>query len=413
MTVDDMKHRNRLERMKLAYLTTCFGTPSHTFIRRELREMAARGLHVELYGIRQDTNIADDAHDLMERTRYAYPLNIANLISSVLKFAIFRPHRFWPCFLDGLLSKDDNLKARLKLVYHLVICTPLASDIEKKGITHLHAHFLHVPSSVSMFMARLTSIPFSITLHSAGEQVLPNVNAIALKLKHASKLLMISQYNIDHYSEIYPCQEKSHVVRCGIDIESFEPRPFQTPDNNAESGLTLLAVGRFVDKKGFQVLLQAAKILVARGFKFSLEILGNGPLHETCQAYVHEHALSDFVSLPGLASTDTVKAKMRAADAVIVPSTTGPNGEMEGIPVVLMESMASNIPVIATKHSGIPELVHSETGSLVNENNAEELADAIFNFSPSKEKIGAAKKLIDEQFNIHTIVTQRLSIFQD
>lgn len=374
--------------------------------------MAARGEEVTLFGIHKDTNIAADAMDLVERTHYLYPLNYAQLIGQSLKYALVRPQRFWPCIIDSLRSKDDSLKARLKLVFHLLASSPLATQMHKMGIEHLHAHFLNVPSSIAMFVSRLSGIPFSITLHSAGEEVLPSVNGIALKLKFAENLLMISQYNIDHYSKIYPCQEKSSVVRCGIDVPSFIPRPFKAFDSAGGDTLNLLAVGRFVEKKGFQVLLAASKILRDKGLKFSLEILGSGPLMDECKAFVADNQLDAFVSLPGMASTDTVKAKMLAADAVIVPSTTGPNGEMEGIPVVIMESMASGIPVIATRHSGIPELINETTGSLVEENNPKALAEAIMQFEANETKIQAARALIEKEFNIHTVVDQRLSLFK-
>ncbi len=396
--------------MKLAYITTCFGTPSHTFIRREIREFEATGTPVTLYGVRRDTSIADDAQDLVARTAYLYPLRYLQLLGLILWYATRYAGRFWPAAWACLTSSSDNLKNRAKLLFHLLVSTRHARAMDLAEITHLHAHFLNVSSSIAMFSAWLADIPFSITVHSAGERDLPHVAGIPLKLKRAQRLLMISEFNIRYYSELFPCEEKSVVVRCGMNLDTFVRRPFRAHNNQP---LQVLAVGRFVEKKGFHILVEAAQQLKASAVNARIELLGDGPMKAELERIANAKELNNILHFLGHASSDTVKHKMAEADLVVVPSVTSASGEMEGIPVVLMEAMASGVPVIASAHSGIPELVTENTGVLVAEGDASALADAIARFEPDAEKIEAAHALIESQFNIHHVVAQRRALFQE
>ncbi len=395
--------------MKLAYLTNCFGSLSHTFIRRELRDFESRAYDVSLYGIHKDQNPAPDSIDLVEKTEYLYPINLLATAWLNIYYSLRHPIRYWKAVASCLMSTDDTIKQRLTLLYHLCVSTRFANLMHNKKITHIHVHFLNVSATVGMFCSRLTGIPYSITIHSAGEKNLGHVIGIKLKLRYAQSLLMISNYNIDYYNAIEPCRERSHVVRCGMDMSNFHFKP-QAP--NSTEDLKILAVGRFVEKKGFEYLIDAAAILNSQGMRFVIEILGSGPLEASLQSKVNELHLQEKVLLPGRVSTEEVKAKMLASNLVVVPSVTSKTGEMEGLPVVVMEAMALGIPVLATAHSGIPELVMNSTGDLVPERDADALARAITSFSFDKEKLKKARKLIEEQFNINTVVTQRLQLFK-
>jgi len=395
--------------MKLGYITTCFGTPSHTFIRRELREFEKRGIPVGLFGIRQDSEIAVDAKDLVEKTRFLYPIHFLKTTWCNVWFLFVKPGRYFSIAASCFKAPKERLKDKLKLFYHFFISSVHAKTLSDENYTHLHAHFLNVSASVAMYAARLAGIPYSITLHSAGERDLPHVIGIADKLRFAEKLLMISEFNIRYYDELFPCRDKSSVVRCGMNIEDFEVR--QQHDNNRNAPLEVLAVGRFVEKKGFHILIEAAKILADRSVRCSITILGSGPMEQDLKASVERMNLQSIVKLPGHASTEEVKQKMHLSDVVVVPSVTSKSGEMEGIPVVLMEAMASGIPVIGSSHSGIPELVNESTGVLVPENNAAALADAIESFHSDEERVREARALIETQFNIEHVVSQRYELF--
>jgi colanic acid/amylovoran biosynthesis glycosyltransferase len=407
--------------MKIAYLTNCFGIQSHTFIRREIAELNKLGIEVELFGIHEEMSdrLTPPERALVERTTYLYPLPILRIIYLNLFWMLFRARRYWPTLWTALTNKEPQLKQRLKLVYHFFIAPYLADAMAQKKVEHIHAHFLNVSSTMAMYASLLTGIPYSITVHSAGTKNAPHIIGIPLKLKYAQFLVMISHYNIDYFDAIYPCRDKSSVVRCGMDLDHY---PFRTAlQLKAESGQgapRILAVGRLVEKKGFEYLIDAVGIVKTRHpqVPFKLEVVGSGPLEEHLKRKVAELGIQDSVIFYGPASTDEVRDKMLDSTVVVVPSVTGRSGEMEGIPVVLMEAMALGVPVISTQHSGIPELVRNgETGVIVGERDAEALALALQHFigadsgdvAERAQRVQKARDLIEEEFNISVVAKQR------
>jgi len=290
--------------------------------------------------------------------------------------------------------------------------------MEAAGVTHVHAQFLNVSSSVAMYAASHARIPFSVTVHSAGSYKAADTVGLHQKLSSAQFLIMISNYNVDYYDAVAPCRDKSYVVRCGMNLEDFS---FHIPTNLFSSlsaeppKAKLLGVGRFVAKKGFRYLIEMANVLKRRGVNFELSILGNGPLDGELRALADQLQLQDCVVFLGQRSTAEVRAAMAAADIVIVPSITTDTGDMEGLPVVIMEAMATGAAVIASAHAGIPEIViPGETGLLTQERDPESLADAVCQTiaEPSMERLQRARKLIEEHFNIEIVARQRQDIFR-
>jgi glycosyltransferase involved in cell wall biosynthesis len=394
--------------MNIAYITTCFGTPSHTFIRRELYELSRIGHEITLYGIRLDPHQSHDGNDFTQRTNYIYPIRLAKTVGLNFYYSIVFPARYWSTLAECFSSKNGRIKNRCILAYHFFVSASLAQQLIEKNTTHLHSHFLNVSTSVAMFAAALSGSEFSITIHSAGEKDLGHVLGIEMKLRRAKYILMISRYNIEYYDLIFPCRDKSMVVRCGIDVHEFIYQPKGSVNGDC---LRLLAVGRLVEKKGFSYLLEAIKNLKFEGLNISLTLIGTGPLEMDFRQFLIRENLNDCVKMKGVASSNEVLKAMQEADVLVVPSVTSASGEMEGIPVVLMEAMAIGLPVIATDHSGISELVSENTGKLVPERDVEALCSAISKFQYSINKVSAARNLIERDFNIQKTVLQRVDIF--
>lgn len=409
--------------MRIAYLTNCFGAQSHTFIRREIAALAKQDIEIELFGIRRDVSarLTDSERQLVARTHYLYPVQIARTLLLNLEWMLTQPHRYWPALWVAIFNGERKLSQRLKLIYHFFVAAPLARELQTRGVEHLHAHFMNVSATMAMYASLLTGIPYSITVHSAGTRNAPHIIGIAQKLRHAQFLIMISRFNIDYFDGIYPCRDKATVVRCGIDIDQFPYRePESDPIGAVAEPVSLLAVGRLVEKKGFAFLVDAVARLRDRAVDVSLDIVGSGPLEDALRQQVRDLSLTDRVTFSGPASTDEVRKKMLQATAVVVPSVTSASGEMEGIPVVLMEAMALGVPVVATRHSGIPELVREdETGILVAEQDAEALALALQSFSDMSSGkvlerarfIRKARRLIESEFDITVVARQRHNLF--
>lgn len=400
--------------MKIAYLTNCFGTQSHTFIRREIRALRKLGVDLQLYGIRKDTdNLASDALDLVEQTHYLYPISLADAVKGNFKCLLRAPGHYLKGLVQAFTSEEFGLKRRAKMVYHYLVAASMGERARRDGVSHIHAHFMNVSTSIAMYAAHHAQLPYSVTVHSAGTFKTPHILGVHQKLRQAQFLMMISNYNVEYFDAIEPCRHKSHVVRCGMDLDDFAFRPATTYQVHAP--VRLLAVGRFVEKKGFLYLIEAAGILQREGVNFTLNLIGGGPLASQLKARAEALGLGERVTFLGQKSTDYVRQAMAESDIVIVPSVTSATGEMEGLPVVIMEAMASGVPVIATAHSGIPEIVQPDiTGQLTKERDAEGIAKAIQAFiaSPRLEQIDKARHLIEDTFNISVVAQQRHELFK-
>lgn len=389
-------------------------------MRREIRALRELGVELALYGIRKDdSSQAADAKDLVEETYYLYPINKTLALSANLHYLLRSPLRYLKGLWKAFISPEFSLPRRTKMVAHYCLAASVARHMETVGVTHIHAQFLNVSSSIAMYAAAHAQIPFSVTVHSAGSFKAADTVGLHEKLQSAQFLIMISHYNVDYYDAVTPCRDKSYVVRCGMNLEDFA---FQIPANlfaQAQAGeirkATLLGVGRFVAKKGFRYLIEMAALLQQRNVNFELRILGNGPLDDELRALADRLQVQNCVKFLGEKSTSEVRAEMAEADIVIVPSIITDAGDMEGLPVVIMEAMATGAAVIASAHAGIPEIViPEETGLLTEERNPQSIADAVCQIiaHPSEERLRRARKLIEEHFNIAIVAQQRQDIFR-
>jgi colanic acid/amylovoran biosynthesis glycosyltransferase len=400
--------------MKVGYLTNCFGSQSHTFIRREIRALRALGVDVCLFGIREDKqNRADDADDLVAETRYLYPLDYADIAKQNLHYLKRSPRRYFRGAIRAFTSPEFGLRRRAKMLYHYFVAAHHARQIENQGVTHIHAHFLNVSASIAMYASWHSRIPFSVTVHSAGTYRTAHIIGVAQKLREAEFLIMISRHNIEYFDAIAPCRGKSHVVRCGIDLANFQMRE-QFPRVGAAEKYRLLAVGRFVEKKGFVHLIEAARLLKDRRIAFSLTFIGDGPLLDKVRERAAQLGLSGDVVFAGRQGAGEVRSAMAEAHVLIVPSVTSKTGEKEGLPVVIIEAMATGVPVVASDHSGIPEIVRpNETGYLTPEGDAHKIADAISTALESEPMkiVRNARDLVESEFDIMRVAEQRRELF--
>ena len=394
--------------MKIAYITNCFGTQSHTFIRREIQQLERIGVDITLFGIRKDPH---GIPDIQNNTTYLYPLSVPTLILCNLKTFWRRPLHYFKGFIKAITSPELSLARRSKMAYHYMAATKTAEQLTRANITHIHAHFMNVSASIAMYASYHSNIPFSITVHSAGTFGTPHILGIPQKLEQAQHLAMISNYNIDYFDNINACKNKSSVVRCGLDISEFDFNPKKI---NKDKTIKLLAVGRFVEKKGFTHLIEAVRLAQEKGMQLELAIIGDGPLKQELQKQAAP--LNNAVTFLGQQPSGEVRRAMNNCDIVVIPSVTSASGEMEGLPVVIMEAMAVGRLVISTKHSGIPEIIiNQETGYLADEKSPQQIVSAIETIlekNNEEQIIIAARKKVQDEFNIETIAKLRKQLFE-
>jgi len=345
--------------LKLAYLVNRYPKASHSFIRREIRGLEELGFEVERVSVRPYGDDLVDARDLEEarRTHVLLASPVA-LLADVVLVALRHPVRF----LRGLVQVWRNgRRSDRGVLRHLAYLAEAASLVRlarKRGFLHVHAHFGTNPPAVCVLARTLGELSFSFTVHGPEEFDRPGPLKLGSKVAEADFVIAISEYG---RSQLFRWSDhehwrKIHVVHCGVDELFLSQEPQPVPDTKR-----LVCVGRLCEQKGQLLLVEAAARLLQDGnVDLELVLAGDGELREPIEARVAELGIGDHVRITGWIDNDRVREEILAARVLVLPSFA------EGLPVVLMEALASRRPVISTYVAGIPELVvPNESGWLV------------------------------------------------
>lgn len=357
--------------MRIAYLINQYPKISHSFIRREIRELERLGFDVDRIAIRGWDGEDLDEPDLAERrlTRYVLRDGTKALFASCFRHLLRRPIRLLSALhLAWTMSRRAERPLLVHLIYVAEACR-IFQWIETNRVDHLHAHFGTNSAEVAMLVHVLGGPPWSFTVHGPEEFDKAPLIHMAEKLRRCTFVVPISSYGRSQLFRMLDrdAWHKVHVVHCGLDA-SF----FASPAPAAVVAHRLVCVGRLCEQKGQLLLLEAARQLVMRGVQFQLVIVGDGEMRPDLDAFIVRYGLQERVQITGWLFNTAVVEQIRAARALVLPSFA------EGLPVVLMEAMALGRPVISTFVAGIPELVESGTsGWLVPAGDVEALADAM------------------------------------
>lgn len=253
--------------------------------------------------------------------------------------------------------------------------------LEAKNIRHLHAHFCHGSTTIAMFASKMSGLPFSFTAH-AKDIYLKELNPGKLlqkKMRRCEFLVTCTGANEMHLQRLAPKGARIHRIYHGLDTQVFSNFNTTANADNPDGLPVVLSVGRLVEKKGFDYLIQACSILKTKGRRFRCRIVGGGDDYaEKLKALINELNVGDMVDLYGAVTQEELREIYKQATLFALPCLVVDNGDRDGIPNVLVEAMSMNVPVISTDISGIPELITNNlNGLLVPEKNAEAMADAI------------------------------------
>lgn len=360
---------------KIAYVMSRFPKISETFILYEILELERLGRSVEVFPlIREHEDIVHpEARAIVERAHYSKPIQ-PNVFAAHRYWLARRPReyaRLWADLVGGNVAAPKFLGRSMVV---LLQAAWFAQQMEAIGITHIHAHFATHPALAAYVVHRLTGIPYSFTVHA--DDIYMARPMLDEKIRRSSFVVAISDYNRQflnrHYGEL--SNSKVVVIHCGVDTAVFHPRAARPIGEK----LVLTTVARFEAKKGHSFLLDACARLRDRGVAFRCQLVGDGELRPQITAQIAALGLHDHVQLLGRQPRSRVQELLAASDAMVLPSITTEDGRQEGIPVALMEAMATELPVVSTATSGIPELIdHGRSGLLVPERNADALANAL------------------------------------
>jgi len=401
---------------KIAYLAPEIPALSATFVYEELLGIERRGIQVTSISVRPPTNQAKDQAELAKRTNYIYS-------GSQVKLVLLNLIRL-PSFGIRALIALKQLSADMrecgfhrlvswKLAYQFLAAIRLAQILQKDGCTHLHVHFAHTPSQIAMYASTLTGIPFTIMAHA--NDIFERGLLLLRKAERASRMLTISEHNLRFLQGIGIPQSQLAIVRCGVSFP-IKPKPFDAEKRGGRR-FRIGSLGRMVEKKGFDILSLAVAELAKSGRSIELCIAGDGPLRSALDQLIRKLGINAITRFEGSIPHDQVADWMKKLDIFVLACKKDKNGDMDGIPVVLMEAMSQSVPVVSTRLSGIPELViHEKTGLLANPEDYFDLAHQIDRLIQSEslyQKIATeARKHVTNEFGQSTNLDRLIEHFR-
>lgn len=393
---------SRARSPRIAYVMSRFPKLTETFVLDEILEMERAGVAVEVFPLwreRADV-IHPEARPVVERAHFTPTLDLEILRDNLL--ALVQT----PLLYLGTLATLMRANARsLRFFVAALAIFPKACSFARRmqalGVDHVHAHFASHPAAAAFVVHRLAGIPFSFTAH--GSDLHREQAMLREKVEEAEFVVAISEFNrrfiLDRVGGSFA--DKVVVIHCGVDPALFSRSP---ADSNSLS-ISIGCIGTLHEVKGQRFLLEACAQLDARGISWRCHLVGDGPDRAALEAQATVLGISDRVVFHGRCERERVRALLAELDVLVAPSVPTRDGRREGIPVVLMEGAACGLPLVASRLSGIPELVdHDQTGLLVNPGDVGEIAAALARIAgepETRKRLGeAARARIEAEFSL-------------
>ncbi len=342
----------------LGYVLKVFPRISETFVINEIRALEASGERVCVFSLH-----APDAavpHRILDELRC--PIFVVDRIDAPADAAVASARKQ----LERQLSRDPMPRDKLVPRKYVSLAMRLAALVQQQHVVRLHAHFASRAGHVAALAASLCGCPYSMTAH-AKDIYHADVDQELLrwKIAAASCVVTVTDYNQRHLralvADIPGAPDKIFRLYNGVDLGRFG-----TPEIVRTSRPRITAVGRLVEKKGFAVLIESCRRLREHAHDFDCEIIGGGPEEAALRGQIAAAGLEHTIALRGVLSTEEVAVRLQGATVVVLPCVVGQDGNVDALPTVLLEAMASGRPVVSTRLSGIPEIVdHGRTGLLV------------------------------------------------
>ncbi|HLE85846.1 MAG TPA: glycosyltransferase [Thermoanaerobaculia bacterium] len=436
-------------RPPIAVLLSRFPLVTETFILREVEELERQGQPVLLVPLLRERPavVHAEARPWIARALFTPWLSRA-IAGANLRALRRRPRAYLACLgrLAAGMARSPGFLVRSLALFPKAVF--LAERLAGRA-GQVHAHFATHPATVAWVIERLAGIPYGVTVHA--HDLFVRRTMLAAKLGRARYVRVISGFNRDFLAERYSeAAGKVEVVHVGVHLDRppyprsrppttglgpAVPRGGRTPPPGLappEDGaisekrcltpeLRILTVAALKPYKGLDVLLAAADRLRVRleaagsEHRLAWEVVGEGPLRRRLEREIARRGLAGTVRLAGALPQDEVARRLAAADLVVLTSVVAPDGQMEGIPVVLMEALAAGKPAVASRLSGIPELIEDGvTGLLAPPGDPEAVAAAVERLVREPElarRLGAAgRERVARDFRLGTTVAELLAL---
>ncbi|ATG50373.1 colanic acid biosynthesis glycosyltransferase WcaL [Brachybacterium vulturis] len=378
---------------RIAYVLKMYPRFSETFIVSEILAREAAGEEIVIFSLRPPA----DARFHPELARVQAPVIQVGRSSS--------PRRLWETW-GAAMAEPELARGTAAHLEELVgagvddaeQALAVALLAREHGVTHLHAHFASMATTVARLAGLLTDLPYSFTAHAKDifhHDVQPE--DLARKLRDADHAVTISEYNREHLRSRFGTHDTAHLelVRNGLELERF---PYRRR-GALPAVPVLLGVGRLVEKKGFDQLIDVVRDLREEGREVRAEIVGDGPLRAHLAARITELGLEQQVHLLGPRTQEEVRRLLEEADLFVAPFVIGADGNADGLPTVLLEAMATGIPCVAASVTAVGEVIlEGRTGWLVPSGDTPALVEAVREaLDPATDRLArtdAARELV-------------------
>jgi glycosyltransferase involved in cell wall biosynthesis len=352
---------------RFAYLFERFPSFGQTFCYREVAELDRQDIAPPIFSIRNPKDEPPQDWDTRIVERVQYLPDEKELLEGVRRAA-----KKGDLNADIMAALDEwGRRTDFLRLYQAIF---VGLRLQQMGINHVHAHFAGMAARTAFWLNRFFSITFSFTAH-ANDIFSPRQFEIGLdKLVDTARVIVTeTDYAARSLRERFSSRaDRVHRIYNGLDLSEFEHADFSS------TSPLIIAVGRLISKKGFGDLIRTCALLVGTGKSFRCEIIGEGSLENELRRQIDESSLRNIVVLAGAKPQTELRRRLAAANIFVLPSVIDPDGGMDNLPTVIMEAMATGLPVVSTNIGGIPEMViENETGFLVEPGDTAAMAAAI------------------------------------
>ncbi|UCE99389.1 MAG: glycosyltransferase [Planctomycetota bacterium] len=386
--------------MKIAYI----GSMCDTFVINELQAHEEAGWQVLPLASSKPCPI-EILSEVMDkwgkRAVYRSDVGFLVLVGLTLREMITQPLQFSRLCLWFISLFFHSPVEFAKALYELPTACYYISHCRRFGVRHIHVHFASRSLSLGLILAILASLPVSCTVH-AFDIFTRSPRSLRYRLNQCKFIAAVSRFNIEYLEKTCgkSVADLCHLVHCGIDVDKFKSVPRRPQPGR------IICVCRLFAKKGLEFAIRACAKLRDNNVGFLFEIVGNGPEYNRLKKLIGQLRLEDNVQLLGAKPNDQLAGFFSKACAFLMPCIKMSDGNMDGIPVAMMEAMACHVPVVSTSISGIPELVENDvTGYLVRDKDEDALAEVLEKLLGNMDKIKqfgkAGSKRVLKEFSIH------------
>ncbi|MEA2168519.1 MAG: hypothetical protein QOF76_1819 [Solirubrobacteraceae bacterium] len=398
--------------MRVAYVVSRFPVVTETFVVRELGAVDADpGVDIELFALfpPQQAFVHPSAERWVPRAHQPDP---AAAVRGSLWWLARAPHRVAGVVGAIVAGYWRSPKRLVKSLVTLPVALGHARRMRALGVDHIHAHFANFPALAAWICARLLGVPYSVTAHA--HDIFVDQSNLGRLVDDAAFFVGITEYNRAFLTARSSGRTPIEIVHCGVDTESLGYVERRLEPTGPVRAVCTASLQR---QKGHLVLFDALAAPLPGLDRIQLRLIGSGPMEAALRERAAELGLGARVTFLGTLDEAGVAAELAAADLFVLPSVVAPDGQMEGLPVSLMEALAVGLPAIGTSLSGIPELLRRDaTCLLATPGDADSLAAALASVlddpDAAQRRAAAGRALIEDSFRIEVSGARLAELFK-